>query len=158
MAKFKFAPTISGIIGTLGTGVYYRTNSSKFGILRSWVMPKPSISTSTRGSWISNLSKIWKGEAVQAGKDDFTTYGQKYKDLPVYGEDMKVRTASSFAIWYKAIYNWSVDLGTVDLSTITMDDFVLVADQIGTVKLCVENGYLPVVEGYEDLDHDWTLV
>jgi hypothetical protein len=149
MAKFKFAPTIAGIIGTLGTGVYYRTNSSKFGLLRTWVMPKPSASTVLRGSYISNLSKVWKEAGTNEGKADLATYGQKYKLLPVYGEGLSVRTASGFAIWYKALYAYSEAVPQVDLSTLAAEDIALVGSDINTVADLVENGYLPAVDGYE---------
>ena len=149
MAKFKFAPTIAGIIGTLGTGVYYRTNSAKFGLLRSWVMPKPSASTVLRGSYISNLSKLWTESATAEGKADLATYGQKYKLLPVYGDGLSVRTASGFAIWYKALYAYSVAVPATDLSTLTDLDILLVESQLNSVAALVNNGYLPAVDGYE---------
>ena len=151
MAKFKFAPTIAGIIGTLGTGVYYRTNSAKFGLLRTWVMPKPSASTVLRGSYISNLSKVWKEAGTDEGKIDLATYGQKYKLLPVYGEGLSVRTASGFAIWYKALYAYSVAVPATDLSTLTAEDIELLETQINSVAALVNNGYLPAVDGYEAL-------
>lgn len=151
MAKFKFAPTIAGIIGTLGTGVYYRTNSAKFGLLRTWVMPKPSASTVLRGSYISNLSKVWKEAATVNGKADLATYGQKYKLLPVYGEGLSVRTASGFAIWYKALYAFSVAVPATDLSTLTAEDIELLDSTINSVNALVSSGYLPAVDGYEDL-------
>lgn len=151
MAKFKFAPIIAGIIGTLGTGVYYRTNSAKFGLLRTWVMPKPTASTVLRGSYISNLSKVWKEAGTDEGKIDLATYGQKYKLLPVYGEGLSVRTASGFAIWYKALYAYSVAVPATDLSTLTAEDIELLETQINSVAALVNNGYLPAVDGYEAL-------
>lgn len=154
MAKFKFAPTIAGIIGTLGTGVYYRTNSAKFGLLRTWVMPKPSASTVLRGSYISNLSKLWNESAEADGKADLAAYGQKYKLLPVYGDGLSVRTASGFAIWYKALYAYSEAVPATDLSTLTAGDIVLVGSTINTVASLVENGYLPAVDGYELLTNE----
>ena len=149
MAKFKFAPTIAGIIGTLGTGVYYRTNSAKFGLLRTWVMPKPSASTVLRGSYISNLSKVWTENVTEDGKADLAAYGQKYKLLPVYGEGLSVRTASGFAIWYKALYAYSVAVPATDLSTLTAEDIELLDTQINSVAALVNNGYLPAIDGYE---------
>lgn len=151
MAKFKFAPTIAGIIGTLGTGVYYRTNSAKFGLLRTWVMPKPSTSTVLRGSYLSNLSKVWTESGDTDGKVDLAAYGQKYKLLPVYGEGLSVRTASGFAIWYKALYAYSVAVPATDLSTLTAEDIELLQTEINSVAALVENGYLPAVDGYADL-------
>lgn len=155
MAKIVYAPTVSGIIGTVGTGVYYRSGSAKFGFLRNWVQPDASTSTAERGSWISNLSKIWQEHVIAAGKADFAAYGQLYKNLPVYGDDLARRTASGFAIWYKALYNWSIDLGTIDLSTVTIEDLALYNSTIGKISLLVENGYLPSVEGYGDFQEQW---
>ena len=150
MAKVFFPATVAGMIGRITTGVYYRSGSTKFGYLRSWVYPKLTDNNALRGSEYKNLSAIW-GEGSAEYKADFATYGQKYKDLPVYGNPYTARTASGFAIWLKAVYAWADETPTVDLTTLTAADFELVATQLGTLKACVENNYLPVVDGYDTL-------
>lgn len=150
MAKVFFPATVAGMIGRITTGVYYRSGSTKFGYLRSWVYPKLTNNNALRGSEYKNLSAIW-GDASEEYKADFATYGQKYKDLPVYGNPYTARTASGFAIWLKAVYAWKVESPSVDLATLTTEDFELAASACGTLKACVVNNYLPVVDGYETL-------
>ena len=150
MAKVFFPATVAGMIGRITTGVYYRSGSTKFGYLRSWVYPKLTNNNALRGAEYKNLSAIW-GEASAEYKADFATYGQKYKDLPVYGNPYSARTASGFAIWLKAMYALQIEQPTVDLATLTAEDIDILSAQMGTVKACVENDFLPVVDGYENL-------
>lgn len=150
MAKVFFPATVAGMIGRITTGVYYRSGSTKFGYLRSWVYPKLTDNNALRGAEYKNLSAIW-GDASAEYKADFATYGQKYKDLPVYGNPYSARTASGFAIWLKAMYALSVSQPTVDLATLTTEDIDILSAQMGTVKACVENDFLPVVDGYDTL-------
>lgn len=145
MAKVFYPATVGGIIGTVQTGVYYRSGSTKFGYLRSWVYPKYSASNEERGSWISNLSKLWATGSA-AFKDDLRTYAAQYKNLPVYGDPYKHRTSSIFAIWYKAIVAWSLDNPSITLDTITAEDFDIAGGDVSTVKNCMLNGYLPTVD------------
>ena len=150
MAKVFFPATVAGMIGRITTGVYYRSGSTKFGYLRSWVYPKLTNNNALRGSEYKNLSAIW-GEASAEYKADFATYGQKYKDLPVYGNPYTARTASGFAIWLKAMYALQVTQPSVDLAALTAEDMDMLSAQVGTLKLCVVNNFLPVVDGYDTL-------
>ena len=150
MAKVFFPATVAGMIGRITTGVYYRSGSTKFGYLRSWVYPKLTDNNVLRGSEYKNLSAIWN-EGSAAYKADFATYGQKYKDLPVYGNPYTEHSASGFAIWLKAIYAWKAATPAVDLATLTVEDFEIAAAEVGTLKACVVNNFLPVVDGYETL-------
>ena len=150
MAKVFFPATVAGMIGRITTGVYYRSGSTKFGYLRSWVYPKLTNNNALRGSEYKNLSAIW-GDASAEYKADFATYGQKYKDLPVYGNPYTARTASGFAIWLKAMYALQVTQPTVDLATLTSEDMDVLSAQVGTLKACVVNNFLPVVDGYDTL-------
>lgn len=150
MAKVFFPATVAGMIGRITTGVYYRSGSTKFGYLRSWVYPKLTNNNALRGAEYKNLSAVWS-EASAEYKADFATYGQKYKDLPVYGNPYSARTASGFAIWLKAMYALQVTQPTTDLATLTAEDMDILSAQVGTLKLCVNNNFLPVVDGYDTL-------
>lgn len=150
MAKVYYPATVGGIIGTVNTGVYYRSGSTKFGYLRSWVYPKRSTSNEVRGSWINNLSKIWATGSAEY-KADLQSYAAQYKNLPVYGDPYKHRTSSTFAIWYKAVVAWAEDNPSIDLGTLSAEDLSLVATDINTVKNCIDNGYLPIVDDYSSL-------
>lgn len=148
MAKVVYPATVAGIIGTVGTGVYYRSTSTKFGYLRSWVMPSYSISNQTRAGWVKNLKLIWY-EVEEAYKAELALYAQKYKDLPVYGDPMATRTKSRFAIWYMMMVNWSLLNPSVDLKTLTAQDLGVTGTEVMTIANAVENGCLPSVEGYD---------
>ena len=153
MAKVVFPATVSGIIGTVGTGVYYRSTSTKVGYLRSWVMPAYSASNAERAGWVKNLKLIWY-EAANAYKAELALYAQKYKDLPVYGDPMATRTKSRFAIWYMMMVNWSLLNPSVDLKTLTDEDFGVTGSQVMTIANAVKNGCLPSVEGYAAFTED----
>ena len=153
MAKVVFPATVSGIIGTVGTGVYYRSTSTKFGYLRSWVMPSYSTSNAERAGWVKNLKFIWY-EVGGAYKAELALYAQKYKDLPVYGDPMATRTKSRFAIWYMMMVNWANGNPSVDLKTLTAEDLGITGSQVMTIRNAVENGHLPSVEGYDNFTAD----
>lgn len=149
MAKVVYPATVAGIIGTVGTGVYYRAGSTKFGYLRSWVMPSYSTSNAERAGWVKNLKFIWY-EAATAYKKDLQDYAAKYKDLPVYGDPMATRTKSRFAIWYMMMVSWAASNPSVDLKTLTAEDLGVTGSEVMTIANAVENGHLPSVEGYAD--------
>lgn len=148
MAKVVFPATVAGIIGTVGTGVYYRSTSTKFGYLRSWVMPSYSLSNQTRAGWVKNLKLIWY-EVADDYKAELALYAQKYKDLPVYGDPMATRTKSRFAIWYMMMVKWSLLNPSVDLKSLTAEDLGVTGSEVMTIANAVENGCLPSVEGYD---------
>lgn len=153
MAKVVYPATVAGIIGTVGTGVYYRAGSTKFGYLRSWVMPSYSTSNAERAGWVKNLKLIWY-EASGAYKAELALYAQKYKDLPVYGDPMATRTKSRFAIWYMMMVNWANKNPSVDLKTLTAEDLGIAGSEVLTIANAVVNGHLPSVEGYVDFTED----
>ena len=153
MAKVVYPATVAGIIGTVGTGVYYRAGSTKFGYLRSWVMPSYSTSNAERAGWVKNLKLIWY-EVAGAYKAELALYAQKYKDLPVYGDPMATRTKSRFAIWYMMMVNWANGNPSVDLKTLTAEDLGITGSEVMTIRNAVVNGHLPSVEGYEDFTED----
>ena len=153
MAKVVYPATVAGIIGTVGTGVYYRAGSTKFGYLRSWVMPSYSTSNAERAGWVKNLKLIWY-EVAGAYKAELALYAQKYKDLPVYGDPMATRTKSRFAIWYMMMVNWANGNPSVDLKTLTAEDLGITGSEVMTIRNAVVNGHLPSVEGYVDFTED----
>lgn len=157
MAKIYYPPTVGGIIGTVNGGVYYRSNNTKFGYLRSWKYPKLTANNTEKGLWMKNARGFWQNAAA-GYKTDFTAYGQLYQNLPYSGEPYRSRTASGFAIFFKALTAWAEDLGTVDLASLTQEDFELAGNKMSSVVTCVQNGYIPVVEGYEEFDFPYPFL
>lgn len=156
MAKIFYPATVGGIIGTVNGGVYYRSNSTKFGYLRSWKYPRLTANNTEKGLWMKNARGFWQNAAALY-RADFTAYGQLYQNLPYSGEPYRSRTASGFAIFFKALTAWAESMGTVDLATLTQEDFALGALTMETLADCVTNGYLPVVDGWEDFDAPYPM-
>ena len=121
MAKIFYPATVGGIIGTVNGGVYYRSNNTKFGYMRSWKYPKLTDNNTEKGAWMKNARGFWQN-ANALYKANFKTYGQLYQNLPYSGEPYRSRTASGFAIFFKALTAWAEDLGTVELATLTQED------------------------------------
>lgn len=151
MAKIYYPPTVGGIIGTVNSGVYYRSNNTKFGYLRSWKYPRLTDNNTEKGLWMKSARGIWQN-ASAGYRTDFKDYGQLYQNLPYSGEPYRSRTASGFAIFFKALTAWAEAVGTVDLALLTQEDFDLAGVQMDTLADCVINGFLPVVDGYEAFD------
>ena len=150
MAKVIYPATVAGIVGRVTTGVYYRSASQKFGYLRSWTMPTITDNMTLHGSYMTNLRNIYMKDLDGAFVEDLKIYAAKYKDLPTYGEAYKVRASGAFAIWYKAVYVWSLAEGpTVNLDTVTIEDFGTFGTFGTSVAAIVANGWLPAVDGYE---------
>lgn len=150
MAKVIYPPTVSGIVGRVTTGVYYRARSTRFGYLRSYVMPKITEHNTLLGSYLTNIRKMWAEEVQEAYKEELLEYAKLYKDLPIYGDDSSQRTKSSFAIWYKILSYWQkMDPVHIDLASVTGEDLLSLGEDIISVSKAVEFGAIPVVDGYE---------
>lgn len=152
MAKVIYPPTVSGIVGRVTTGVYYRARGTRFGYLRSYVMPAVTDHNNLYGSYLTNIRKIWADDVEADYKVDLANYAKLYKDLPFYGDDTKQRTNSTFAIWYKILHAWQAsDPDHVDLSSITAADILTIGQDVLTVAAAVNSGAIPKVEGIETL-------
>lgn len=149
MAKIHFPATVAGMSGTIGTGVYYRSPSIKFGYLRTWVMPTMNANNALRGSIMKNLSVVWK-DALTGYKTDFKSYAAKARLMPIYGNDTSVRANNGFAYFVKACQGWyDSSPSTVDLETITAEDIASLPAPLITVSGAVHAGYIAIVPGFE---------
>lgn len=156
MAKVTYPPTVTGIIGRVTTGVYYRAKSTVFGYLRSWAYPTITTNMHTKGSYLKNIQLLWNA-INPLYIADLKAYGLLYENLPVYGDPYATRTKSCFAIWYKLLYAWSVaEAPAIDLATLTYEDLGTLGFPTALVD-AIDAGYLPEVPGYKDLDAPWTM-
>lgn len=155
MAKVIYPPVVSGIVGRVTTGVYYRARGTRFGYMRSYVMPKITAHNNLLGSYLTNIRLIWVTDIEAAYMLDLLDYANKYKDLPIYGDDSKQRTKSAFAIWYKILMAWQASDPThVDLSSIVTADIITLMAGNLSIKDQVDEGWLPVVDGYTAYTND----
>lgn len=158
MAKVIYAPTIAGYVGRVGTGVHYRAKSTRFGYLRAYVMPSITENMTAKGAGVANVAKLYRTAKKEVPFfTQLKAYTAKYADLPSYGDDLRARANSAFAVFYKALWAVHMDNPGIDLATVTKEDLVGAAEEIFTIKTTVEKGWLPMVEGYEEMTGSWKI-
>ena len=145
--KVKFKYGIATYSGTIDEMVYGSYRDGKLCIGREYVYPRLTDNNASLGLSGSNLAKLW-GEASAEYKADLKTYAQRN------GTENIPRTQlppTNFALWIKLMYAWQKDNSSVDLGTISAEDFGLAGSAVSTIKNAVNNGYLLKVSQYEDL-------
>ena len=149
MAKVIYPATVTGIVGRITTGVYYRSGSQKFGYIRSWAMPTIVQNMTRHGLYMKNIRNMLIEQMESDARAQFSLYAEEYKKLPSYGEAYSVRANSAFAIFYKSIYLWGVAQSpTVDLSSVTMEDTHTIGGYGANLKEVIEAGWLPMTPDY----------
>ncbi len=143
--KFKFGiATYSGTIDEITFGSY-RDDTVCIG--RKWVMPRLTENNTQMGSALKNLASIW-GSVSSGYKDEMKTYAAKNIINVPKGQ----LPPTSFSIWIRMMYLFSdMNEGHIDLATVTYSDLQTVAEDILSISVAVENGYLAEVPGYETL-------
>ena len=144
--KFKYGiKSFSGLFDEMIFSNYQRDNV----VIGRMYNPSPKVSenNSIMGAKMQAISKIWVA-TTDAYKEDFKGYSYKMFGLPMF--DGKV-SGNGFSAFVKAMWGASKDTeNPLDLLALSVDDLEVEAySQIVSVKVCVENGYLPVVDGYE---------
>lgn len=149
MAKIHFPATVAGMSGTIGNGVYYRSQSNKFGYLRNWVMPTMTPNNSLHGAIMKNMADIWQ-DCSELYKADAKAYAAKARLLPIYGDDTRVRANNGFAYFVSCIQKWyDTNPAGIDLKTVTLEDILSLPAPLTSIAQAVNSGFLPAVPGYE---------
>lgn len=153
MAKIKYASFITGLSGKSGSSVFFRSPSTSFGYLRDYKYPTITAVNNQRGLEFKNMTDQLK-KIDELAIEDFKIYANKFSKLPSVGKgDLATRANNYVAVWILALWNLKRNIGeTIGLSSITLDDLTTLHSWT-SVKGIVLEGYLPVVEGYEDLDN-----
>lgn len=146
--KIKFKYGIKSFSGLFDEMIFANYERDKLVIGRMY-NPSPRVSENNEimGTIMQNISKLWTGISL-AYKKDCKRYAYKMFGLPEF--DGKI-SGNGFSVFVKIL--WAASKGPepqLDLMHLSVDDLELDAyQQIRTIKDCVENGYLPVVDGYE---------
>lgn len=144
--KFKFG--IKSYSGTLDDLVYanYADRSVVVGrmLAENRELTEQNV---TMGSRMSIISAVY-GAASNDFKEDLAKYAKKMYKLKEFSKRI---AGNSYSVFTKVIWNASKDTeNPLDIDTLTVDDLEMGSlTQISDVKTIVENGYLPVVDGYE---------
>lgn len=153
MAKIKYASFVTGLSGKSGSSVFFRSPSTSFGYMRDYAYPTLTEENTQRGLEFKNMTaQIKKMDELAVG--DLKIYANKYSKLPTVGKgDLAARANNYVAVWILALWNLKKNIGeTIALNSITLDDLTTLYMWTSVAGI-VEEGYLPVVEGYEDLDN-----
>ena len=147
--KVTFKYGIGTFQGKIDNSVFWPQKSGLASVMRKFTYPTLTPQNTRMGKIGKNLANLWH-QFTDAYKNDFLKYAQRY--YVQYGSEGDFDPARSpYAFWTKAIWAWSYDFPNVDLSTLTMEDLDVTGIAISTVKNCIENGYLRVIDEYYDL-------
>ncbi len=142
---FKYGiATYSGLIDEMVYGSY---RDGKLCIGREYVYPRLTANNTLLGSVGSNLAMLW-GEASSAYKTDLKTYSQRNGTENIPKTQLP---PTNYALWIKLMYAWADENPSVDLKTLTAEDFGITGSAVSTVKNAIDNGYLDKVSMYDDL-------
>lgn len=147
--KVTFKYGIGTFNGKIDNAVFWPQKSGVASIMRKFTYPTLTPQNAIMGKIGKNLAYLWH-EFTNEYKSDFRKYAQRYYVL--YGSEGDYDPARSpYAFWTKAIWAWSKEHDDVDLKTLTIEDLNVVGIAISTVKNCIQNGYLRVIDQYNDL-------
>ena len=147
--KVTFKYGIGAFTGKIDNAVFWAQKSKLASLMRKFTYPKITTHNKKIGAIAKNLGFLWR-EFTNEYKSDFRTYAQRY--YVQYGTEGDYDPArSSYAFWTKAIWAWSDERPEVDLSTLTLEDLNVTGMAMSTVKNCVQNGFLRVIDQYDDL-------
>lgn len=147
--KVTFKYGIGTFKGMIDNAVFWPQKSGVTSIMRKFTYPTLTSQNTLMGKIGKNLAYIWH-QSTDEYKSDFRTYAQRY--YAQYGSEGDYDPARSpYAFWTHAIWAWSKDRPEVDLSTLTIEDFNVTGTTLHTVKNCILNCYLRVIDQYDDL-------
>lgn len=145
--KVKFKYGIATYSGTIDEMVYGCYRDHKLCIGREYVYPRLTVHNDNLGKTGSNLAILWAGASPEY-KADLKTYAQRN------GNENVPKTQyppNGYALWVKALHAWQDKTPSIDISTLTVEDFELGGASVSTVKNAIENGFLKKVANYDDL-------
>ena len=147
--KVTFKYGIGAFTGKIDNAVFWAQKSKLASLMRKFTYPKITTHNINIGAIAKNLGHLWRELTVDY-REDFKTYADRY--YVQYGSEGDYDPARSpYAFWTHAIWAWSKDRPEVDLSTLTMEDLEVTGIAMSTVKNCVQNGFLRVIDQYDDL-------
>ena len=146
-ATFKYG--IGAFTGKIDNAVFWAQKSKLASLMRKFTYPRITTHNKEIGAIAKNLGFLWR-ELTDDYIEDFKTYADRY--YVQYGtEGLYDPARSPYAFWTKAIWAWAKDRPDVFLNTLTLEDFTVTGTAIHTVKNCIINGYLRVIDQYDDL-------
>lgn len=147
-AKFQYG--IKSYSGTVD-GINFANYASRNVVIGRMVPENRTITAANvlMGEKMIKISSLYEA-CTDAYKKDLELYTLKMYKLRAHRTGM---AGNKFSTFVKMIWGASKDPDNpLDIMSLTTDDLEVGSyEQIETVKVAVENGYLPKVDGYEEL-------
>lgn len=152
--KVKFKYGIKSYSGLLDEMVFCNYKARDVVIGREY-NPSQRITTNNTkmGQCMVNIVMIYNA-TTEAYKAQLTEYAQKMFMLPEYQGKL---AGNKMTVFLKMMWAWAnTQAGAETLLNLSLDDFSLGAyEDLVNIKVAVDNGYLPAVDGYEDYLEIW---
>ncbi|GAB1366203.1 MAG TPA: hypothetical protein PL160_01810 [Candidatus Cloacimonas sp.] len=134
--------TYSGTIDEITFGSYRKDSVC---IARKYVIPRTTENNTQMGNILKNLATVYAAVASDY-KEELKMYAVKNEQNIPAGQ----LAPNTFAIWVKMMFRFSeLNVGHIDLSSVTYNDLQTVGEDILSISLAVQNGYLADVPGSE---------
>lgn len=107
------------------------------------------------GQAMRNIAAIYK-LTPESYKDQLSAYSVLMFDLEEFSGKI---AGNKMTVFFKMMWAWANAYGGVDfLLSISTDDYSIGAydDDLGTIATAVNNGFLPVVEGFSFFSASWS--
>lgn len=144
--KTTFKYGISAYSGTIDEITFGSYKNGSICIARKYVKPKLTENNAELGSVAKNLATIYSN-CSEAYKSDLRTYADLYS-REVSGA--RKIGANSYAIFVKLFYTFAAASGeAVDLKSLSYGDLATLFPEVTNIAASVDQGFLPVVTGYD---------
>lgn len=145
--KVKFNYGIRTYSGTLDEMTFGSYRKDSVCIARKYVVPRITENNTQMGSIMKNLATVY-GEVSSGYKEELKLYTAKNVVNVPSGQ----LAPNTFAIWIKMMFIFSeLNEGHIDLATVAYSDLQTVGEDILSISVAVQNGYLADVPGSETL-------
>ena len=152
MAKVVYSSLVSGIAGKVDDIVYYRGRNPTFGYIRGYIYPRITQHNTSFGKKMQNIGRLWE-QTASGFKSDMEKYMYQYKNLPPDLKTLTEKANNSPAIFVKIMLEFEKrNSENIGLESIQIEDIYDLYPDMGSVSRMVENGYIPKMPGWKDLD------
>jgi len=144
--RIYFTYPINTMSGKREETVFSSYNDNSICVAREYVVPTYTDQNANIGLIATNLGRVYD-DFDQGYKADLRTYAIRANNESAFGTYPINHYAFYYKMWWAV--NWGDPL--IDLKTITFADIGLLTIPITTVKIAIDNGFLPPIANYADL-------
>ena len=145
--KVLFKYGIGAFSGTINDAVYSMTKNQTGSYLRKWVKPRLTSNNTLFGTIAKNLAAIWADVSTDY-KADMDSYVDIWNTEHNDPNNPFSPRMTSFGCWIRMLYLFSdLNEGHIDLATVTYSDLQTVGEDILSIAVAIQNGFMDNVTG-----------